>query len=441
MPGPGTGRRVLAETLRVLREAWPLMVAEATGSIASLVDLFFVSRLGLDAVAGVGAGGYASWLLGVPLAVFYVGVLVVASQAIGAGHGGYAERVVGEGLAAALLSSLPLAAAGYAAAPLLSTWLASGGAAAEASAAYLRARVLGLPAFAATLVLDAAHRAAASNRRILAASAASALANAALDPLLIYAAGLGVAGAGLATSASWLASAAVLAHPPPPGVGRVRPLPPRGAAARVAAVGAPAMLERLLFAAGNVVYLATVAGCGTAALAAHTVGVRLESLAFLPGFALSTHASGEVGRLVGAGRLEEAKEAGWRIALGSAGFLTLAGLALLAASPLAGLLAPGAGRLVVLYMALAAASEPALGLVMALGGAIRGAGDTRTPTLVNLAGLYLVRVAPSAALPRLPGAACPAARWLLMALDLWVRAAAFAAIYRSRFHRLARRLV
>lgn len=419
MPGPGTGRRVLAETLRVLREAWPLMVAEATGSIASLVDLFFVSRLGLDAVAGVGAGGYASWLLGVPLAVFYVGVLVVASQAIGAGHRGYAERVVGEGLAAALLSSLPLAAAGYAAAPLLSTWLASGGAAAEASTAYLRARVLGLPAFAATLVLDAAHRAAASNRRILAASAASALANAALDPLLIYAAGLGVAGAGLATSASWLASAAVLAH----------------------AGGAPAMLERLLFAAGNVVYLATVAGCGTAALAAHTVGVRLESLAFLPGFALSTHASGEVGRLVGAGRLEEAKEAGWRIALGSAGFMTLAGLALLAASPLAGLLAPGAGRLVVLYMALAAASEPALGLVMALGGAIRGAGDTRTPTLVNLAGLYLVRVAPSAALPRLPGAACPAARWLLMALDLWVRAAAFAAIYRSRFHRLARRLV
>ena len=432
-------RGVAAETLRVLREAWPLMVAEATGSIASLVDLFFVSRLGLDAVAGVGAGGYASWLLGVPLAVFYVGVLVVASQALGAGMRSYAARVVGEGLSAAVLSSIPLAAAGYAAAPLLSQWLASG-AASSAAVLYLRARLLGLPAFAATLVLDAAHRAAASNRRILAASAASALANAALDPLLIYAAGLGVAGAGLATSISWLASAAALAYPPP-GIGPLRPAAPGAAAARVAVVGAPAMAERLLFAGGNVVYLATVARCGTAALAAHTVGVRLESLAFLPGFALSTHASSVVGRLVGAGRLEEAREAGWRVAVGSAGFMALAGLLLLAASPLAALLAPGAGRLVVLYMVLAAASEPALGLVMALGGAVRGAGDTRTPTIINLAGLYLVRVVPSALLPGLPGAYCPAARWLLMSLDLWARAAAFTYVYRTRFRRLARRLV
>ena len=445
---PG-GRVVgLAEVRGIIREAWPLMLAEAVGSIVSLIDLAFVSRLGVTALAGVGAGSYAGWFLSVPLAAFYIGVLVLASQALGAGRRSLAERIVGESLTAAMLSALPLAAAGITAAHTLGLWLSGGDkAVAEAAAAYLRARLLGHSFFAAMLVLDAAYRAAGANRGILYGAAATAATNTVLDPLLIYVAGLGVSGAGLATAASYAAGVLVLAL-------RARSQAgyssiggtPRGLAARVFRVGSPAMAERLLFAGGNLVYLAAVARCGEAALAAHTVGVRIESLAFLPAFALSTYASGEVGRLVGAGSLEEAQKRGWSIAGASAAFMTLMALVLAgAAVPASILLAPSeaVAELVVAYLLLAAVSEPALGAVMSLGGAIRGAGNTLVPTLINLVGLYLIRVAPAYLLVGrvASGTACPLVAWFIMDVDVAARATVFTLVYRRYFHRLARRLV
>ncbi|HID40894.1 MAG TPA: hypothetical protein EYP33_01930, partial [Pyrodictium sp.] len=92
------GGRVVgfAEIRRILREAWPLMLAEGVSSIVSLIDLAFVSRLGVAALAGVGVGSYAGWFLNVPLAAFYIGVLVLASQALGAGRRDLADRIVGE---------------------------------------------------------------------------------------------------------------------------------------------------------------------------------------------------------------------------------------------------------------------------------------------------------------------------------------------------------
>ncbi|NOZ89581.1 MAG: MATE family efflux transporter, partial [Crenarchaeota archaeon] len=226
---------------------------------------------------------------------------------------------------------------------------------------------------------------------------------------------------------------------------RVAPKRPGREALLVLRVGAPAAVERGLFSLGHGLYLASLGRCGEPQLTAHTLGVRVESLAFLPAFALATYASSVVGNEVGAGRVAEAKVRGWEAAKASAAFMTLAGLALAAAAPLAAeALAPSrhVARLVVVYLLLAAATEPALGLVMSLAGALRGAGETRLPTLVNLAVLYGVRVAPSWLLaPRLGGDCCAVAAWLLMDLDVVVRAAVFTFIYRRMFERLARRVV
>jgi len=428
----------------VLRDAAPLMVAELLPSVAWLTDIGFVSPLGEAAAAAVGAGGYANWLLAVALNLFYTGLMVVVGQAWGSGRRGLAARAAGETLAAALVLAVLLAAVGYAAAPLLASLLAGDPGVAGPAAGYIRARLLGLPGLAALLVYDAALRGTGAGREILLGNAAAAAANILLDPVLIYGAGLGVRGAGYATAASNYAGALVLAAYTARRLGPPLPRPPGRLAARVSSVGLPAMVERLAFAAGHGVYLASVARCGAAALAAHSVGVRVESLAFLPSWALSTYASSVVAQEVGAGRLGEAERRGWETVKAGAVFMTFMGAVLAALSPLASLLAPAgeARRLTVLYLLLAAASEPALGVAMVAAGAIRGAGDTRTPTLVNLASLYLLRVAPSALLAgRLGGDACPIAAWLLMDLDTAARAAALAALYRRRFHRLARRVV
>ena len=431
---------------RVMREAWPLVVAEATFSILNVTDMFFVSRLGAVALAGVGAGGYVKWLLTTVLAMFYVGAMVVVSQAYGAKRLDLASRILGETIVVSLLVSLPLGIAGVLAAPLLTGFVSSNEATAETATLYLAVLLAGLPFNALIMVMDAAYRAVGANMGVLWGSIVTVVMNAVLDPVLIFWAGMGVAGAALASNIGNLAGAAYMLARGRESLGFPVALGlPGGQAYRVIRVGLPAMVERMLFAGGNYFYLGAVARCGTAALAAHTVGIRIESFAYMPSFALQTYASSEVGQLVGSEDYAGAEKRGWEIAKASAGFMVLAGLGLIASSPLAAIVfAPSweIGKLVILYLVLAGLSEPALGLVMGISGAIRGAGETTVPTIINLAGLYLVRVAPSLALAgRFHGALCPLVTWLIMALDLYVRSIVFAYTYRRYFHKLAKKLV
>jgi len=48
---------------RALGIALPLMLAEAVDSILWIVDAYWVSGLGDEALAAVGLGGYLSWLM------------------------------------------------------------------------------------------------------------------------------------------------------------------------------------------------------------------------------------------------------------------------------------------------------------------------------------------------------------------------------------------
>ncbi len=434
--------------IAVLKESWPLIIAESISSIAWLVDTFFVSLLGDVAVAGVGAGGYGSWLLGAFNTPFYVGVMILASQAIGASARDKASRVTGESTTAAVLLSSAAAGIAYLIADDFMLLLTSDPATASMASTYLRARIWGLPGLTTFLVLDAAYRAAKKNKDILYASLLSAMVNAVLDPILIFYAGLGVAGAGIATAVSFYAGAAALLVYPRRRLG-FSPWPriPRGYAVRSLALGLPAFAERILMNSAHGFYIGAISRCGSEALAAQTIGVRIESIAFMPGFALNTYASSAVGQLVGAGRIEEAKEEGWRIAKVAFLMMSFAGAALVAISPYVPYLfgvSEEVAYLSMIYLLMAAASEPFLGLVYALTGGVRGAGNTLVPTAINAAGMYLFRVAPSVAIAALhpfSGMACPVAIWAAMDADVIARSLILAVVYRRGLERLAKRLI
>ncbi len=100
----------------------------------------------------------------------------------------------------------------------------------------------------------------------------------------------------------------------------------------------------------------------------------------MPAFAISTAASSIIGQLVGSGKEVEARRAGFEIAGITALLMLAVGLSLVAVSPYA----PAAFtdnretmRLAVTYLILGGISEPGLGVIMTIGGSIRGAGKTR----------------------------------------------------------------
>ncbi len=431
--------------------AWPLMVADSFESILWLVDAYFVSFLGDDALAAVGLGGYLDWLFFTGATLFITGVLVVAGQSIGAGRRDVG-RIIGEGAVSAFLYAIPIMAAGIAYAGPMIRVLAGDGVSPrvyEMAVEYFTVRLYSLPFLYAYMALDAGYRAAGVSKPVMVSVAVGGVANMILDPLLILGLGpfprMGIRGAALASVIATIISLAlIIAYSPSLGF-RLQPALPGRRTLLMARVGLPALVERIVFVTGNLAYLGAVARCGDDALAAHTVGVRIESLAFLPLFSIGTVASSMVSQLVGSGDIREARRVGVEIAKFSFLAGVIVGGMLVALSwvvPEAFTDSEHVRRLATVYLILAGVTEPALALIFTLSQAIRGAGNTLVPTLVNVVGLYLLRVLPAFILRDIPiMGECVYSVWLAMVIDTVGRGLVFAVVYARYFGRLARKLV
>ncbi len=78
-------------------------------------------------------------------------------------------------------------------------------------------------------------------------------------------------------------------------------------ATRILRIGVPTMVERGLFSFYNFLYMSIVTRFGTVALAAHQVGLRVESIAYMPAFGFNVATSALVGQSLGEGRPEKAE--------------------------------------------------------------------------------------------------------------------------------------
>ena len=436
---------------RAMAIAAPLMLAESIDSVLWIVDAYFVGLLGDEALAAVGIGGYLGWLVFVGSMMFFMGALVMVSQAVGAGERGLAARIAGETVAANALFGIPVALAAWAAAPHAVEVLSGPRVSPEVkelAVEYFRARLWGVPLTYAAMSMGAVYRGFGVTGPVLRATILYTIANAVLDPVLIFglagAPRLGVAGAGYASSIANAVYAIALAAQARASIGMsLGPAVPGRLAARAAALGVPVLLERVVFVAGNLTYLRAVASCGDAALAAHTVGVRVESLAFLPLLSIAEAAAAIVGQEVGAGKLAEAKRSGFEVAKLNFAAGVAAAAVLVALSPwlpAAFTDDPAVRDLARVYLVLAAASEPPFAGAVTMLMALRGAGNTLVPTLVNLGSLYGVRVPVAYTLPGITGLCAPAA-WSSMIVDMAARLVLSALIYSRLFERLARRVV
>jgi len=434
-------------TREVFSIAWPMVISELGDSLYSIADTYFVSRLGTAALAAVGLGSYLSWLFFVAVALFSVGSMIFVAQSYGARAIDRAREALGETILFGALTVLSLALGAYAVAEPLVV-LVSGRSErtfVKLATSYFRVRVLGLPILATALIMDSAVRAVGATRLSMVAVLSSALINIVLDPILIFgllgAPAMGVAGAALATVLSiaymipvelvFLRKLGLLP------VVRLRIHHIR----RVIEVGGPAALERLVFALGNNAYIAFIARCGDTALAAHQIGLRIESFIYMPGFAFSIAASALVGQRTGAGNIDEGKRVGYEAAKIATILMAVLGVALAIAAP--AVVKPFAtsrevAELASIYLVLAGLSEPGLALAMTIGGAIRGGGNTLVPLIINASGLYLFRVLPAAFLTKVMGVV---GAWLAMFIDVYLRGAIFFVVYTKRFEKLARRVV
>jgi Na+-driven multidrug efflux pump len=137
--------------------------------------------------------------------------------------------------------------------------------------------------------------------------------------------------------------------------------------------------------------MAIVASCGTAAVAAYGIGLRLHMIIMMPAFAIGGAVATMVGQNLGAGRPQRARRAAWLGTGVDAAFMAVAALVLALAAPTIIRVFNADPEVVSIGSRYLRIVSPfyvfsALGIV--LGRALNGAGDTIGPMVITIVCLW-----------------------------------------------------
>jgi putative MATE family efflux protein len=384
----------------ILLLAVPMVLELVLESLFAVVDVFFVSRLGPEAIATV---GLTESMITIVYAVgigLSVGAMATVARRIGERDHDGAARAAVQAVILGILTSAPIALLGIVfGRSLLSLMGASDDVLQHAAFTQimLGGNVVIVLLFLINAVFRGAGDAAVAMRVLWIASGI----NIVLDPCFIFGLGpfpeLGVTGAAVATTTGRGIGVLVQLFVLSQGGGRI------AITAKHIRVD-PAVLLAMLRLSGSAVFqilVATsswvgvvriVAGFGSVAVASCTIAIRIVIFALLPSWGLSNAAATLVGQNLGAGKPERAEESVWRAANFNMVFLAVLGALFVVFAPaIVSIFTsdPGVAPVATTGLRIISAGFPFYAYGYVLTQAFNGAGDTVTPTWINIGCLWL----------------------------------------------------
>ncbi|MEX0681837.1 MAG: MATE family efflux transporter [Dehalococcoidia bacterium] len=421
----------------VIRLAWPVVVQQVSFSMVQLVDTALVGHLGEDALAGVRLAGQLFWFSQAGIIAVSVGATAIVARTVGAGHKEEASHVLQSAFVLALAWGLLMAFAMWFAGEWWLNLMGTEPAAREAGAEYLRAVALGMPFASLMFAGNAAQQGAGDTRTPMVVGLVINVVNVIVAYTLINGTGpaprLEVTGSGLGGSVSSMVGCALVFAVLISGARQLKWSPREirsfnpALARRLLNVGVPAGVEQLQFNIAFMIYTAIIVSLGTTALAAHGVTLAIQSLTFNVGFALSVAASALVGQSLGSGRPDLAERSAYLTMRYSLLFMaSLSLIMMLFGGEITSLFVGGedADKVVDIgadLLFIFAFAMPGLAVSLTLGGALRGAGDTRSVLYIMAGSTWILRLVPAYVLAIVLGIGVPGA-WLAAIIDINARA-------------------
>jgi putative MATE family efflux protein len=372
----------------ILRLAVPAFLALVAEPLFLLADAAIVGHLGTRPLAGLGiAAAVLQTAIGLCIFLAY-GTTASVARHLGAGDRRRALAQGVDGLWLAVAIGAVVTVAGVALTdPLVHLFGASADVTGPA-ATYLRIAFLGTTPLLLMLAATGVLRGLQDTRTPLVVAVGGNGLNVVLNLLLVYPAGLGIAGSALGSVLAQVASAAVFVVVVARAARRegasLRPdLPGIRASGRA---GVPLVVRTLTLRAALLVttYAVTLGATGArdqeVDLATHQLALTLwSSLAFVLD-AIAIAAQAITGRSLGAGDVEGTRRLTGRMVRWGAASGVVTGVLLAASSPLLGSLFTGdddVRDLLVPVLVVAALAQPIAGVVFVLDGVLIGAGDGR----------------------------------------------------------------
>jgi putative MATE family efflux protein len=399
----------------ILLLAVPMVLEMVLESLFAVVDVFWVGRLGANAVATVG------------LTESLLSLVFAVSIGLGMSTTAMVARRIGEkdpeGAAVAAVQAI-LLGLGVAVAIGLPCWiwasrlLALMGASPEIvslGTGYARIALGGSGAVLLLFLNNAIFRGAGDAAIAMRLLWVSNIINLILDPCLIFGLGpfprLGVTGAALATLTGRSIGVGYQFYRLLRGTERLRILSRQlrvnlTILLRLLRVSLTGILQFAIAHTSWIGLVRIISVFGSAALAGYTIAIRIVVFAILPSWGLSNAAATLVGQNLGAKQPERAEQAVWRTGLYNMIFLGVIGLFFVFfAEPIVRLFTHDPAVVPLGASCLRIVSYGNIGYAYAfvMMQAFNGAGDTVTPTIVNFFGFWLLEI--------------PLAYWLAIRLD------------------------
>ena len=395
--------------------AIPMVLEMAMESVFAVVDVFWVSRLGPDAIATVGLTESMLTLVYTAAMGLSIGVAAVVARRIGEKRPNEAAEAAVQGIALGLVVAAVVAVLGVILAPRLLALMGASPGVIAIGSGYTRMMLGGSATVLLLFLINAIFRGAGDAAIAMRVLWLANIINILLGPCLIFGLGpfprLGVTGAAVATTIGRGTGVLYQLYRLTRGDARV-------AIRRAHLALKPAIMGSLLRLSGSGTFqvlvgtasyiglVRIVSTFGSGALAGYTIAIRLVIFCLLPSWGLSNAAATMVGQSLGAGKPDRAERAVWiaggynMVVLGAVGALFI-----VFANPIVGLFThdPVAAPTGVLALRTMSYGFLFYALGMVLIQSFNGAGDTWTPTWINLACFWLWEIPLAYVLARVAG--------------------------------------
>ena len=429
----------------------PAIMAQIASVCMQYIDASMVGQLGADDSASIGLVSSSIWLLcSIGMAV-NVGFTVLMAQKIGARKYVSARNLLKLAFMVCLAASLLLAGAGILVSDILPVWLGGNSEINRGASEYFLIFTSALPVLILNALSSGMLQSSGNMKLPSLLNMLMCLLDVVFNYLLIFPSreisfggfslvipgcDLGIRGAALGTVAAEAVTFALMLFFLLFRTQQLRLRPEERfifssrLVRRAFLISLPVGFDHLAMCLAMVVSMMIVAPLGTVPIATHSFAITAESFCYMAGYGIAAAATTMVGQSIGARRSDLAVSFAWLVTGLGVSIMTAAGILMFIFAPLMmGLLSPVAEirNLGAEVLRIEAFAEPLFGASIVAAGALRGAGDTFFPSLINFISMWFVRIPLSLLLASYYGFY---GIWVAMCIELCIRGLLF--LYRLK---------
>jgi putative MATE family efflux protein len=374
----------------------PMVLEMAMESLFAVVDVFFVSRVSSDAVATVGITESMLTIVYTVAMGLGIGATAVVARRIGEKDDDGAAQAAAQAIAVGLILSTVIAVFGWMNAERLMRLMGATPSMIDSSLGYAQVMFAGNATVTLLFLNNAIFRGAGDPAIAMRVLWIASAVNMVLDPMFIFGIGpfpeLGVTGAAVATNIGRGLAVLIQFWTLASGKSRIHltrrhiELVP-AVMWNVCRLSGSGFLQILIDTSSYIGLVRVIAMFGSDALAGYTIAIRIVIFAMMPAWGLGNAAATMVGQALGAGKPERAEQAVWTAAKYNAIVLGAVGAVFVVfASSIVAIFTtdPAVVPDAVACLRIVSAGFVFFAYGLVLTQSFNGAGDTWTPTWINL---------------------------------------------------------